>query len=305
MIPPPPWLQPEEAYLVGISGGRDSIALHHWLVSHGFENLTYCHLNHGLRGEESDGDETFLQNLLGSSLLSKKCDVAALASNRKLSLETAAREARHHFFNECAGKTGVTRILLAHHADDQVETILFNLFRGSAGIKGMNEQQKIGNITLLRPLLGVRRSAIDSFLAQNQYSFRDDSSNLAPFATRNRIRNEVLPLVTEIMERDPVTGILRARQSCAELEEIADSALDFPRLLDPQGRIHLPTFRSLARPLQKRALHRYLTLNEIGDLTSDLIDRALEITEPHSAPSINLPGSRRLRRKESRLFISS
>lgn len=305
MIKPPPWLAPEESYLVGISGGRDSIALHHWLSENGFGNLTYCHLNHGLRDKESDGDEAFLRDLLGSALISKKHDVASFATNQKLSLETAAREARHRFFSECAGEVGISQVLLAHHADDQAETILFNLLRGSAGLKGMSAKQEMGDITLLRPFLSVRRSEIDSFLAENQHSFRDDSSNLDPFATRNRLRNEVFPLITEIMDRDPVSGILRASLHSAELEEIASSALNSANLLDPQGRIHLPSFRTLTRSLQKKALHQYLTSHNIPDLSSDLIDRALEITGPDSSPSINLPGSQRLRRKESRLFISS
>jgi tRNA(Ile)-lysidine synthase len=305
MTPVPSWLHPSRPYLVGISGGRDSIALHHWLQAAGFQKLTYCHLNHGLRGNESDGDEAFLHDLLGSNLLTKKIDVAALASDDKLSLETAARTARHRFFQECATSTGITSILLGHHLDDQAETILFNLLRGSAGAKGMSQGHIIDGLTYLRPLLEVRRIQIDDFIAKGRHPYREDSSNTEPFATRNRLRHEALPLLADILGHDPVPGLIRSWHRTRELEEIASTHLDSLKLLDPQGRIHLPTFRELSPALQKKALHQFLKDQKIPELSSDLINRALSLIPPNSPPSSNLPGGQRLRRKESRLFISA
>jgi len=308
MIPAPSWLDREKPYLVGISGGRDSIALHHWLVRHHFKNLTYCHLNHKLRGDESDGDEAFLRDLLGPSLISEQADVTAFASSKKLSLETAAREARHRFFHECATATGCSEILLAHHADDQAETILFNLLRGSAGAKGMSPRHTIDGLTFLRPFLEVRRSEIDLFLSENHHFFREDSSNTEPFASRNRLRHEALPLLADILGRDPVPHLLRAHERTMDLEQIADLFLNSLNLLDPSGRIHLPTFRKLPTPVRRKALHRFLCDHQIPNLSSDLIERALVLSDPgdpDSPPSLNLPGGQRLRRKESRLFISA
>ena len=304
MIPPPDWLDPAERYLVGISGGRDSIALHHWLVENHFKKIIYCHLNHGLRGEESDGDEQFLLQLLGRDLITSRSDVHKLADREHLSLETAARKARHRFFEECATRTGVTRILLAHHADDQAETILFNLLRGTAGLKGMKPRQRLGSLTFLRPFLDVRRNVIDRYLASRKFPFRDDSSNREPFATRNRLRNEAIPLLTEIMKRDVTPNILRASKHHQELERSAVSYLSEIEILDPQGRIHLPTFRNLPRAIQKRSIHQFLHSHKIPEVSSAHIDEALEIAHPDSPPSMNLPGGQRLRRKESRLFIS-
>jgi len=304
MIPPPAWLDPARPYLVGISGGRDSVALHHWLRNHGFQNLIYCHLNHRLRGQESDDDEAFLRDLLGSSLRCAKTDVTTLASEQKLSLETAAREARHRFFETCADKTGTHEILLAHHADDQAETILFNLLRGSAGARGMKASQKIGTLTFLRPLLKVRRADIDFFLTQHGHRFREDSSNCEPVASRNRLRNEAIPLLKEILGRDITPGLLRAHDHRRELEAFANSQIDLINHLDPQGRIHLPSFRTLPTVLQKMALHHYLRDRGTPGLTSELIHQGLLLTDPSHSPSLNLPGGLRLRRKESRLFIS-
>lgn len=304
MIDLPPWLDPTAPYLVGISGGRDSIALHHWLVQNQFEELTYCHLNHQLRDSESDGDQAFLENLLGPALLTKKLNVAELATTQKISLETAARQARHTFFQDCAHKTGINQILLAHHADDQAETILFNLLRGSSGLKGMQNQRTIDELTYLRPLLSVRRSEIDQFLGDKAY--REDSTNAEPFATRNRLRNEALPLLTKIFKKDPTISLLRAHQNQTELDLFLNDTLANITLLDPQGRIHLPTLRGLNPVLQKRALHQYLQNHHIPDISQALVQNALTLLDPQQNPAvINLPGGLRLRRKESRLFISS
>ena len=305
MIPPPKWLDPEERYLVGISGGRDSIALHHWLVENGFHKIIYCQLNHELRENESDDDEKFLRNLLGKDLIVGRVNVAKMARSENLSLETAAREARHRFFQKCATQTEINHILLAHHADDQAETVLFNLLRGAAGLKGMKTRQELGPLTFLRPFLEVRRKTINQYLSSLNHSFRDDSSNLEPFATRNRLRNEVIPLLSDIMKRDITTNILRASDHHRELENAADSYLSGVEILDPQGRIHLPTLRSLPQALQKRSIHQFLSSHQIPNLTSAHIDQALTITNPDASPSMNLPGGQRLRRKEARLFISS
>lgn len=304
MISPPEWLNREEPYLVGISGGRDSIALHHWLVENSFNKIVYCHLNHELRKGESDDDEKFLRKLLGKDLIVGRVNVAELAENENLSLETAARDARHRFFQECATQTGINHILLAHHADDQAETILFNLLRGTAGLKGMKIQQKFGPLTILRPFLEVRREFINRYLSSLNHSFRDDSSNLEPFATRNRLRNEAIPLLSDIMKRDINTNILRAFDHHRDLEDAADNFLSEVKILDPQGRVYLPTLRTLPQALQKRSIHQFLSSHSIPNLTSAHVDQALSIMHPDAPPSMNLPGGQRLRRKEARLFIS-
>ncbi len=304
MTPPPDWLDPGGDYLVGISGGRDSIFLHHWLQEHGFQSLLYCHLNHGLRGAESDGDQSFLENLLGDQLISEKINVQEISQKQSLSIETAARNARHQFFEQCAAQTGRNQIILAHHADDQAETILFNLLRGSSGAKGMSSQQTIASFTILRPMLGLRRSEIDTYLSSRSHPFREDSSNTLPFATRNRLRNEALPLLSDILDRDPVPALIRAFEHTSELEVMADQLFDQSLLLDPQGRLFLPKLRNLQPPLQRRALFRYLKDHQIPEISASLIEQALAILPPDTPPALNLPGGLRLRRKESRLFIS-
>ncbi len=304
MTPPPNWLDPSRPYLLGISGGRDSIFLLHWLREHGFEKITCCHLNHGLRGDESDGDEQFLRNLIGEKLICEKRELSRIASESKTSLETAARHARHDFFRQCSRQTGITEILLAHHAEDQAETVLFNLLRGSAAPRGMKPVRSMNGFTILRPMLEIRRVEIDQYLSHRKTPFREDSTNAMAIATRNRLRNEALPLLSEILNRDPVPALLRSAAFSAEQEAFMDYSLAEVRLLDPQGRIHLPTLRDLHPALQSHALHRYLFEAGVPEISSNLIQRAAILISSSAAPSLNLPGGRRLRRKESRLFIS-
>src|SRR5438128_745435 len=164
---------PEGSYLIGVSGGRDSVALLHWLVDLGYKKLIVCHLNHQLRGRSAKADALFVQKLAarnGVDLEIGSANVRALATKQKMSIETAAREVRYKFFAQVAGQKGCRTIFLAHHADDLVETFLINLFRGAgkAGLTGMREVsvRRINDVdlTIVRPLLGVWRAEIDDYV---------------------------------------------------------------------------------------------------------------------------------------------
>lgn len=307
----PHWLSADEKFLLGISGGRDSVYLLHWLLDRGVKNLVLCHLNHQMRGEESQADTDFVKTLaaeLSLAVVNESIDVNQLAKDQGLSLETAARDARHLFFLRCAREHDTSRVLLGHHAEDQAETILFRLLRGSAGAKGMRSQQQIRiadqKLTLLRPLLEIRRAEIDLYLKSHEIAFREDSSNAEGFATRNRLRHEVMPLLENVMGRDPTKALTRAARRTSDLEKIAHERLHEIQLLDPQGRIHLPTLRELSPAVQRFALRDFLQTSGIGDLTEKHLIDAASLLNLDAPPSLNLPGGLRLRRKESRLFIS-
>ena len=141
-------------YLIGVSGGRDSVALLHALVEAGFRRLIVCHLNHGLRGRSAAADARFVAALaakLGLECVAEKVDVAQWADEHSLSLETAAREVRYDFFARVARRHRCRILFLAHHADDQAETLLFNLCRG-AGRSGLGGMSRDGQ----RTVSGVR-----------------------------------------------------------------------------------------------------------------------------------------------------
>jgi len=200
----------DDRWLVAVSGGCDSMALLYGLVQLKQElgDLKYLHvghLNHQLRGEESDGDAEFVQgqgHALGLEVTIERADVKALASKWGESIETAARRARYEFLEVTARKEGCGKIALAHNADDQVETILHRILRGTgikglAGIPAMRETRLHGSdpLWLVRPLLQIRRVDIEAFLEDHEIGSRRDSSNASKVFTRNRIRHDLLPLL--------------------------------------------------------------------------------------------------------------
>lgn len=183
--------------LVGVSGGPDSIALLHALneVSGDIKfSLHAAHLNHSFRGEESDADAEYVRDftaLLDINLTSEKINIPAECKTLHMSPEQAAREIRYSFFERVAAQIGADRIVVAHTADDQVETCLLNLLRGT-GIDGLAGIPPVrGNI--IRPLINIRRREVEEYILKHDLQPRTDSTNLEPIYKRNKIRLELLP----------------------------------------------------------------------------------------------------------------
>jgi tRNA(Ile)-lysidine synthase len=309
-----PWLEtasPRRRWLVGVSGGADSVALLHLLVQDGWRKLVVCHLDHRLRGRASTEDGRFVSKLaasLGLPFEIERVEVARLAQERGESLETAARWARHEFFAACSRKHRCSRVILAHHADDQAETVLWNLLRGSHGLKGMRVAQSIVTATgtpldLFRPLLGQRRSDLRAWLTARGLRWREDASNGEAVAARNRLRNEAIPLLAEIAGRDISPMLARAAATAEETQEILAWALAQARLCDPQGRLHLPAMRLLPVPLQRAAMARFLKEQAVAEVDRALVGRAIGLLEIAGPAMVNLPGGGRLRRREARIFV--
>jgi tRNA(Ile)-lysidine synthase len=172
-------------------GGPDSVALLDALVKSGWRPHV-CHLNHQLRGADSDADAEFVRQLAGQYGLSSTIESCQVASD-----EDSARRARHEFFMRVAEQTGVQKLALAHTADDQVETFLLRLLRGAGvpGLVGIWPERQFGPLRVIRPLLKVRRVEVLEYLSAQGLKFREDSSNADTRFTRNRIRHELLPLL--------------------------------------------------------------------------------------------------------------
>ncbi len=313
-----PQLDPTQHALLGISGGRDSVALLHLLIDAGFTNLILCHLNHGLRGEEAEGDAALVQKLAKKHKLAceiEYADIATLAKTRKLSIETAAREARHDFFLRMAETHDAWIVFLAHHAEDQAETVLANLCRGSslAGLGGMRPLQRLDNgLHLIRPLLDLRRSQIDAYLKSRRLKFRDDSSNTSPQHRRNRLRLEALPLLNNIFDRDVSPLITRlASQADRDDDCLHHQALTFLSTddqLNPKDLSLTITQNLLA--LHPAILSRVITLwlrevLQLPGIENDIIESAMEMLSPDGPAKINLPQDRHLRRKAKRLWVQN
>ncbi|MBE6302018.1 MAG: tRNA lysidine(34) synthetase TilS [Parabacteroides distasonis] len=184
--------------LVGVSGGADSIALLTLLVELGYSCIA-AHCNFHLRGEESERDERFTHNYvekLHVPFLKVDFDTQVYAQENNLSIEMAARELRYRWFEEQRVNMQAQAIAVAHHQDDQVETLLMNLVRGSSirGMRGIRPK----NGFIIRPLLSVSRDEIQVWLEKRQIAYVTDSTNLSDLYTRNFFRLRVLPLLQEI-----------------------------------------------------------------------------------------------------------
>jgi tRNA(Ile)-lysidine synthase len=184
--------------LVALSGGADSVALLRVLLLEGY-NCVAAHCNFHLRGEESDRDEEFVQNLcrgLDVPLQVIHFDTNGYASRKRISIEMAARELRYEWFEQVRLQVGASVIAVAHHRDDSVETFLLNLVRGT-GINGLKGIAAI-NGKVVRPLLDVSRDDILAFLADLKQDYVTDSTNLEDEYLRNKLRLNVIPLLKEI-----------------------------------------------------------------------------------------------------------
>jgi tRNA(Ile)-lysidine synthase len=190
---------PGDTLIVALSGGADSSALLDLLSRlPGYTlHLVAAHLNHSLRGVESDADEEFCRALAARYAIpfeSRRIDVKELAAHSRLNLEDAGRQARIRFLDEIRSGYGAAAVALAHHADDQAETVLMRLLRGSGmtGLSGMAPRNERGYV---RPLLDISRSEIEQYLGARGLEWREDASNRDTTFLRNRVRHQLLPLL--------------------------------------------------------------------------------------------------------------
>jgi len=201
-----PLLQRGETVLVGFSGGPDSVCLLHFLrhlagKKH-FEILA-VHVHHGLRGKAADADATFCRHLCKEwkvPFILKKKAVRALAKKLDLSIEHAARKARYEAFAEAARQTGASKVALGHHLDDQAETVLLNLLRGTQpeGLCGIPLRRPLNKqVEIVRPLLCITRAEVEEYLKENKLSYVTDETNTDETYRRNWVRAELLPLLAK------------------------------------------------------------------------------------------------------------
>jgi len=215
--------------LLGVSGGADSMALLRGLLPLREElYLTVCvgHLNHTLRGLESDQDAEWLQatcRSLDVPCIAGIADVAGLARERGEGSEEAARQARYDFLTQTADDLLCSHVAVGHTADDQAETILHHVLRGTGmtGLKGMSAARPLKSAkTLVRPLLSIRRREIVGYLQAIGQDYREDSSNGQTAHTRNRIRRDLFPLLEEHYNPQAREALLRLGLQAAELQDL-------------------------------------------------------------------------------------
>lgn len=211
-------------YLVALSGGADSVCLLLKMIEEG-RSVEAVHCNFHLRGDESDRDEAFVVSLcerLGVPLHRVHFDTREYAALHKVSIELAARELRYRYFEQLRRDIGAEAIMVAHHRDDNVETVLMNLVRGT-GIRGMAGIRPV-NGHILRPLLDMSRQDIEDYLEKKGETYVTDSTNLEDDATRNKFRHHVIPLLQSLNPKAS-ENIHSTSRHIAEAEKILSWAI--------------------------------------------------------------------------------
>ena len=243
---PPTSITPGDRVAVAFSGGADSTAL--LLLTHAANalprnslgvGLSAIHINHSLRGEESDTDEAFVSDLcerLEIPLHLHRVDTAGYAATHKETLEEAARNLRLDAFKSIISQGKVKVVLTAHTLDDQAETVLMKLLRGAwlEGLSAIAPVLEVPGGRILRPLLQTRRAELRAFLASRKQLWREDSSNSDEAFTRNRLRNAILPVLRQ--ENPAVDQTLANLAELAREEEArwsAELARILPQLILP------------------------------------------------------------------------
>jgi tRNA(Ile)-lysidine synthase len=298
-------------YLIGVSGGRDSLALLHRLMDLGYRRLIVCHLDHQLRGRASQADAKFVSDLAAKSNLESEIDcvdVAALARRTKQSIETAGRNARYDFFAGIARRRRCRTIFLGHHAGDLVETFLFNLFRGAgpAGLSGMRQVATRNvdgvHLTIVRPLLGATRDEIDAYLKGHHLKYREDATNETLGPLRNRIRHRVIPYIEKELGRNVRGALWRAATISADEAEWAETLVDAPSI--GKSELSLRELRKQPRALQRRTIHLWLQTRGIVNLDFETIERVRALVQPAArVAKTNLAHDRHARRRAGKLFL--
>ena len=316
----------DAAIVVGVSGGADSVALIHLLVELNRDptwslRLTVAHLNHQLRGDDSDADAEFVQSLgyrLEIETIVERLDVRASAASEGRTLEEAGRDARFAFFHRCCDETESLFGATAHHADDNVETVLHRILRGTGlrGLGGIPLVRRLrpgSNVQLIRPMLTSRRSAVLHYLSDHGIAYRHDASNASSDFTRNLIRNELLPYIENKINPRAAEALLRlsdqARDADALLRADAQVALDASLASIERRRlsISIERFRDCAPAIWPSLVR--CALERLGapqrKLGSDTLHRIIALTAATAKPrdAVDLPGGLRARRRRGLLTI--
>jgi tRNA(Ile)-lysidine synthase len=293
--------------VVGLSGGPDSVALllaaHAWARRTG-SSLAAAHFNHGLRPGEAEQDAAFCRDLcrtLDVRLFEGGEDPRPLARTRGQGIEDAARHLRRRFFRGILAENEELHcIATGHHRDDQVETVLMRLFRGT-GPEGLRGILPVSG-AFIHPLLSIKRTRIIGFLEDCGQAWRTDPSNLDGDNTRARIRRELLPLVRGIFGRGCDAGPVRLaellQQDLALLDDLTRDALGSVTIDGPDGHLSVPRLLELEHGLAARVLRAWLGREQPSGLERVHVDAVLAwLAGGQSGTSLDLPGSLRLTRE--------
>lgn len=288
--------------LAAVSGGADSVCMLHILDSLkdllGIE-LFCAHLNHGLRGETADRDQSFVKMLceeMKIPFFSKTVDIAELAENEKLSTEEAGRKARYAFFDELSEKLDICRVATAHNKNDNAETVLMRVLRGTGvdGLRGISYSREDG---VVRPLLDVSRDEIELYCEENGLSFCTDETNAENDYTRNKIRNELIPYLEKEFNTRITDSLCRLSETAREDGDFLRGYAErlYSRLKNPlpgSGNIalHIESLKMVDKGISARVFRIAAEDAGLGaKLEKKHIDDIFDIMKKETGASVDLP----------------
>lgn len=295
--------------LAAVSGGIDSMCLLHFLYTQGIR-VAAAHFNHRLRGAEADGDEAFVRDWCrqrGIAFYAGHSDVAALAAQNGWTVEEAGRRVRYAFLERTAEEIGAERIATAHHAQDNAETLLFNLVRGT-GPSGIGAIAPMRG-KLIRPMLTVTRVQIERYADENAVPYRIDRTNDDIAYTRNYLRSEVMPLLSRVNDAAILhmsNTALRQREEDEYLDGLAAELLGEKR--QTGNAVFLPCRAVKAAPpvLRARMMRLLLDALPVGkkDFTAIHIDNLILLSMGCGNAQLDLPHDVTARRKNGQLELT-
>ena len=308
----------DHTLLVAVSGGADSVALLraiHALKSQGDGRLIVGHFNHRVRGAQSDADEQFVLGVAQALELQIVVrDDRSKASSGSTD-EESLRNARYTFLQQQAEATGARYVVTAHTANDQVETILHRILRGTgiAGLAGVPRNRPLGDAAvLMRPMLQITRQEVVKYLSDLRQPYCEDASNVDVNYTRNRIRHELLPLLSEQYNPGIQEAVLRLGQLAGEAQIIVDRMVD--TWMEARVRVHSPShvevdcslLGSDDRPVVRSLLAAIWKAQAwaLGDMGFAEWDRLACLATSESNSSTDLPGPVRAQKKAASLSLT-
>ena len=293
----------QDRVLVGVSGGADSTALLLTLQELGY-SVAVAHLNHGLRGTESDQDEQFVRELAGRlsvPFFSHGASVGEAEGN----VEAAGRQARRAFFASLAHEQGFTRIALAHNREDRVETFLLHLMRG-AGSEGLVSMAPVSGATV-RPLIESSHTEIEGFLTESGQSWRTDRTNLDMSFARNRMRLEILPRLASLFNAQLPDALTRTITLIEDEDRWMNQMVETWLNQCPPGGLDVQQLRELPTAMVRRLI-RHMLRREGSDLTDVSFDHVEAVRglleDGKSGKRVELPKDHIVRREFDRLEFS-
>lgn len=286
-----------EALLVGVSGGIDSVALLHALVATRRRPVV-LHFDHGWRAESAD-DAAFVQDM--ARKLGLKCIVGNMRKSKRGPREADARAARYAFFAKTARRLGIPHLALAHHADDQVETFLMQLLRGSgAAGRGMDLLSARDGLVLHRPWLGVWKKEIVACARRHKLSWREDATNADTRHRRNLIRRRVLPYLEKHFGPAVTENLFRAAEIARAEGEWLD-ALCAESARKPE--LAVKALRATSPAQQRRTILRWLQAQGVSNISFADVEAVRGLLENRDPAKINLSAGRFARRRAGKIFV--